>query len=59
MTFGVWRQRQRMIMAVEALAYGESVKAVAMNVGFESASSSGAAFRIMFGVTPGRYFRGQ
>lgn len=57
MTFGAWRQRQRLIMAVEALAYGESVKTVAMDVGYESASSFVAAFRAMFGVTPARYFR--
>jgi len=57
MTFGAWRQRQKLIMAIEALAYGGSVKAVAMDVGYESASSFVAAFRSMFGVTPARYFQ--
>lgn len=57
MTFGAWRHRQRLITALEFLAYGESVTNIAFEVGYESASSFVAAFREMFGTTPARYFK--
>ncbi|MDQ8030606.1 MAG: helix-turn-helix transcriptional regulator [Bordetella sp.] len=57
MSFGAWRQRQRLLLALEQLAYGESVTNVALEVGYESASSFVAAFKAMFGTTPARYFR--
>ena len=57
MSFGSWRQRQRLLTAMEHLAYGESVTNVALDVGYESASSFVAAFRSMFGTTPARYFQ--
>lgn len=57
MTFGAWRHRQRLITALELLAYGESVTNVAFEVGYESASSFVAAFRENFGTTPARYFK--
>lgn len=57
MSFGSWRQRQRLLSAMEHLAYGESVINVALEVGYESASSFVAAFRRMLGTTPARYFK--
>ncbi|OZI39676.1 AraC family transcriptional regulator [Bordetella genomosp. 5] len=57
LSFGSWRQRQRLLTAMEHLAYGESVTNVALDVGYESASSFVAAFRTMFGNTPARYFK--
>ncbi len=57
LSFGRWRQRQRLLTALEQLAYGESVTNVALDVGYESASSFVAAFKAVFGMTPARYFR--
>lgn len=58
LSFGAWRVKHRMIAALERLAHGESVGSVAFAVGYESPSSFVAAFRAMFGTTPGRYFEG-
>jgi AraC-like DNA-binding protein len=57
MSFGRWRVRQRMIIALEQLAHGESVSNVASAVGYESPSSFIAAFRASFGTTPTAYFQ--
>lgn len=57
MSFGNWRQQQRLLSAMEQLAYGESVTNVALEIGYESASSFIAAFRQVFGTTPARYFQ--
>ncbi|HBS7423338.1 TPA: helix-turn-helix transcriptional regulator [Klebsiella pneumoniae] len=54
--FGAWRQRHRMLFALERLAYGQSVINVALESGYESASSFIAAFKAMFGTTPSKYF---
>ncbi|MFA5630820.1 MAG: AraC family transcriptional regulator [Porticoccaceae bacterium] len=56
MSFGAWRLKHRMIVALELLAHGESVGNAAFSVGYESPSSFIAAFRAMFGTTPARYF---
>ncbi len=56
MTFGEWRLRLRMIVALEYLARGESVSDTAMAVGYESPSSFIVAFRRYFDTTPARYF---
>lgn len=56
MSFGAWRHKLRMIAALEHLAQGMSVVAVADSVGYDNPSSFIAAFRAMFGRTPGRYF---
>lgn len=58
MSFSVWRVRQRMIVALEYLAYGDSVGTVASAVGYESSSSFAVAFRQAFGTSPSRYFDG-
>ena len=56
MSFGTWRQRNRMIVALERLAEGDAVAAAADAVGYDNPSSFIAAFRATFGKTPGRYF---
>ena len=56
LTLGCWRQRARMIHALRRLAEGESVSAVAFDVGYASASAFIAAFKQTFGTTPARYF---
>ncbi len=55
--FGVWRQRARLLRALQLLAEGEAVAGVASAVGYESASAFVAAFRRALGTTPGRYFK--
>jgi len=56
--FGVWRQRARLLRAVQLLAEGETVSGAAAAVGYESPSAFVAAFRRALGTTPGRYFKG-
>ncbi|MFO7857785.1 MAG: helix-turn-helix transcriptional regulator [Ectothiorhodospiraceae bacterium] len=56
MSFGLWRQQLRLNSAVERLAEGESVTAIAMELGYDTTSSFIAAFKRVFGVTPGAYF---
>ena len=51
-----WRRQAELIGALERLAAGEPVKAVAAAAGYAGASAFIAAFRARFGVTPGRYF---
>lgn len=51
-----WGRQARLLRALEALATGASVKAVAESAGYRSASAFVAAFRAAFGQTPGRYF---
>ncbi len=55
--FGVWRQRARLLRALQRLAEGEAVAEVASAVGYESTSAFVAAFRRALGTTPGRYFK--
>jgi len=56
MSLGGWRQQLRLGRALEKLAAGESVTAVAIDSGYASASAFVVAFRAAFGRTPGRYF---
>lgn len=55
MTFGAWRQRLRLVKAVERLAEGAPVTNVALDLGYESPSAFIAMFRREMGTTPGRY----
>lgn len=57
LTFGVWRQRLRLIQAVKRLAEDEAVTSIAYDLGYDSLSAFVAMFRKELGVTPGRYFR--
>ena len=56
LSFGAWRQRVRLLRALELLADDASVTATALAVGYESTSAFVAAFRRTLGTTPGRYF---
>ncbi len=56
MSFGAWRQRYRLMIALERLAEGQSVSSVSYAVGYDSPSGFIAAFKAMFGKTPGTYF---
>jgi len=52
-----WRQQALLLRAVDVLAQGECVSAVADVLGYASPSSFIAMFRKAFGETPGRYVR--
>ena len=56
MTPGRWRQHQAMLAGLESLAGGAAVKSVAEQAGYRTASAFIAAFRKIFGATPGNYF---
>ncbi|MFC3136090.1 helix-turn-helix transcriptional regulator, partial [Microbaculum marinum] len=58
LSFGAWRRRLRMLRAIEQLAAGDPVTAVALETGYDSVSAFIHAFRGELGVTPGRYFGG-
>jgi AraC-like DNA-binding protein len=54
--FSAWRQRARLMRALELLAAGMPVTAVALELGYGNLSAFIAMFRREFGTTPGRYF---
>jgi AraC-like DNA-binding protein len=56
MSLGQWRQRAQMLCALELLAAGTSVTAVAPTVGFATPSAFIASFRRVLGTTPARFF---
>jgi AraC-like DNA-binding protein len=56
LSFGKWRQQLRLLHALRLLAAGRPVTAVALDVGYESASAFIAMFKRTLGVTPHRYF---
>ena len=53
MTFGLWRQKARLLESVRLLAQGESVTDAALDSGYSSVSAYIAAFKQTFGCTPG------
>jgi AraC-like DNA-binding protein len=57
MTFAAWRQQLRLGRALQRLADGGSVTAVALDTGYASVSAFVSVFRRTFGQTPGRYVR--
>lgn len=58
LSFAQWRQRLRLLAAVERLGRGGSVTDAALDVGYASVSAFVSAFRQQFGVTPGRFAAG-
>lgn len=56
LSFRLWRQRLRLLSALEPLARGERVTDVALSCGYESTSAFIAAFGQQFGQTPGAFF---
>ena len=57
MTFGAWRQRLRLLLAIGRLAEGQAVTSVAFDLGYESPSAFVAMFRRELGEPPTRYLR--
>jgi AraC-like DNA-binding protein len=58
MSFSKWRQRLRLISAMQRLAAGEAVTTVALECGYDSPSAFIAMFRKQLGMTPTRYLAG-
>ncbi|PWC20859.1 AraC family transcriptional regulator [Brenneria roseae subsp. roseae] len=54
-TFSQWRQKAKVIMALEHLLCGEPVGQVAQSSGYENVSSFIAVFRRFMGMTPGQF----
>lgn len=55
-SFGDWRQRLRLLLALTALESGERVTRVALDSGYASPSAFIAAFKRNFGMTPMEMF---
>ncbi|CAM3594608.1 HTH-type transcriptional repressor of iron proteins A [Vibrio aerogenes CECT 7868] len=58
-TFTAWRQRARLIRALELLAEGRQVTVVAFELGYDSVSAFISVFRQVLGTTPTHYFSHQ
>ncbi|GAB7081841.1 AraC family transcriptional regulator [Megalodesulfovibrio paquesii] len=56
MSFGRWRQQLHILIALKQLTQGAQVQAVAMELGYESASAFITMFRKAMGKSPARYF---
>jgi len=57
LSFRGWRQRMRLLSSLGSLEEGDSVTNAALSCGYDSTSAFIAAFRGLFGVTPGELFR--
>ncbi len=56
-TYTAWRQRARLMRALELLAEGEAVTTVALDLGYDSVSAFIALFKRTLSVTPSAYFK--
>ena len=54
LSFGLWRQKVRLLDAIRVLAQGKSVTEAALDTGYASLSAFIAAFKKTFGYTPSR-----
>jgi len=54
LSFGLWRQKARLMTAARLLAEGRSVTDAGMDAGYSSVSAFIVAFKNAFGCTPGR-----
>lgn len=57
LSFRSWRQRMRLLSSLDALEQGQSVTEAALGCGYDSTSAYIAAFKGLFGATPGELFR--
>jgi len=53
MSFGMWRQKVRLLQSIRVLASGRSVTDAALDAGYGSVSAVIVAFKQTFGCTPG------
>jgi len=54
LSFGLWRQKVRLLDSIRLLAEGKSVTEAAIETGYTSVSAFIASFKSTFGHTPGR-----
>ena len=59
LSFGAWRQRLVMLAAADLLLQGKTSEETAFRLGYGSGSAFSAAFRRLFGVTPGAFRLGK
>ncbi|WP_260415383.1 helix-turn-helix transcriptional regulator [Pseudomonas cichorii] len=57
LSFRGWRQRARLLSSLSALEEGDSVTNAALACGYDSTSAFIAAFKGLFGYTPGELFK--
>ncbi len=57
MPFATWRRQHRLMLALEQLAAGARVTAVAHNLGYETAGNFSTMFRKVFHQSPRDFFR--
>ncbi|KFE48205.1 AraC family transcriptional regulator [Pseudomonas syringae] len=57
LSFRAWRQRARLLSSLGALENGDSVTNAALACGYDSTSAFIAAFKGLFGFTPGDLFK--
>lgn len=57
LSFRGWRQRARLLSSLGALENGDSVTNTALACGYDSTSAFIAAFKNLFGFTPGELFK--
>ncbi|MCV4273484.1 helix-turn-helix transcriptional regulator [Pseudomonas capsici] len=57
LSFRGWRQRARLLSSLSALEDGDSVTNTALACGYDSTSAFIAAFKGLFGYTPGELFK--
>ncbi|MGF1733769.1 helix-turn-helix domain-containing protein [Photobacterium satsumensis] len=57
LTFQQWRQRARLLEALNRLESGTPVTRVSLECGYDSVSAFVSIFKKQFGVTPGKYLR--
>jgi AraC-like DNA-binding protein len=57
LSFRGWRQRARLLASLNALEEGCSVTSTALDCGYDSTSAFIAAFKGLFGFTPGELFK--
>ncbi|MCV4340362.1 AraC family transcriptional regulator [Pseudomonas capsici] len=57
LSFRGWRQRARLLSSLSALEEGDSVTSTALACGYDSTSAFIAAFKGLFGYTPGELFK--
>jgi AraC-like DNA-binding protein len=58
LSFRGWWQRARLLSSLNGLEEGVSVTSTALSCGYDSTSAFIAAFKGLFGRTPGELFRG-
>ena len=57
MSFGRWRRQLHVILSLQRISRGESVQAVSLGLGYESASGFVTMFRKVMGKPPARYLQ--